>query len=177
MAHSPDIVALLPEQMLVEIGKIIASWSYVEHLFDMVYTRLIVMEGRPQSDGARLPMLGKPFKVRMRELRAAIATTSEAEIDASQQIAWERMLSQLGSLRNKRDFIAHSQIYPVSLDKDKTEEAAVSFKSWRNQKPHLMAKVTLSKLKKTREEISRAWIDLMKLEHAWVQLRHAAKPS
>ena len=46
MANSPDIAALIPAEALQEIGRLIINWSQVESVFDLIFLRIVVMEGK-----------------------------------------------------------------------------------------------------------------------------------
>jgi hypothetical protein len=164
MAKNVSGFMRLPEPVLTEIGRVIGAWSHIEQQFDMIYLGAVVMEERgrgPLSD-PRVKMMGTGFERRVRELREHLTSQAYGQANAQR---WDRALSQLISLRRKRDILAHGRLsLSTTMEGDalRVADDAVSivFKSWRNAKPHMTARVKLQDLKRTFERMERLFWDL-----------------
>jgi hypothetical protein len=164
MTQSPNLSSLIPEAILTEVGRIIAIWSHLEHVFDFIYLRRVALGGgwAAELDDPRLSNMGKAFERRVRDLRQHVEA---ANISHDDRKAWDRALSQLISLRRKRDFLAHG-VMNVACENHECldDKIHLTFKSWRNQKPHVMVHVSLADMHRTRERMSLLWPSLIDLQ-------------
>lgn len=161
-AAGADITTLFPEDVLIEIGKIIASWSQVESVFDSVYMRKVIRDHSFDLGDPRLDQLGQSFARRLREVRDVVTTSGT---DA-QRTKWDRVLSQCDRLRKKRDIVAHGVFNVVPKEGGEVMEIRqdtihLSYKSYKNRKPHDFGLISLKSLQTTRAQISQLWLDLM----------------
>lgn len=154
----------LPAEVLTEIGRVIGAWAHIEQKFDLVYLSLIVMQskGSGRMDDPRVAMMGAAFERRVREFRAFVDASAWP---SEEKTKWDRTLSQLVSLRRKRDFLAHGVMSPILPNSGSVLQDAIGlvFKSWRNKKPHEEAKVTLQDLQRTFERMDRLYWSLFDL--------------
>lgn len=155
----------VPEPLLTELGRVVAAWSHVENTFDMIYLGRIVMRdtGRVHRMDPIVKQMGQAFERRVGELRKYFK--DHPDFSPMAKIAWDRALSQLISLRRKRDFLAHGMMGPaIGPDFNTVPDAmTIIFKSWRNQKETEFVTIKLAGLRKTFERMHRLFWDLQKL--------------
>lgn len=133
MATASSFMKGFSEAYLADLGRIIAAWSHIEQQFDMLFLSLVVFRDK-SSGSTKTPefqkLMGGRFSDRLTMLR-----NRSAQMDLSEETMRETdaVLSQLDTLRNERDRIAHSVWSPTL---DDPEAAQAVFKSWKNQKEH-----------------------------------------
>lgn len=153
------------EGFVADLGRVVAAWSHIEMHFDMLFLSLVVMRGASSgstSDPRVGKLMGMDFKRRVSAFRARV---DELDIPADTQKAVERALSQLGTLRNERDEVAHS-VWNVHISEDRQfskDRATTLFKSWKNQKPHEFSVVTQDRLKEIFERMEALYWSLVEL--------------
>jgi hypothetical protein len=158
-----NLMALMPEEAVIEIGRIILCWSQAEGVFDSIYTHLVIRDNQFELDDPRLSQLAQPFMRRVREVRMILRKINPMNLSD-----WERTLSQTERLRRKRDVIAHGQFAAIPEEgttefKIDQSRVGLSYKSYRNQRPHDFGPILISSLSTTRAQIGRLWFDLMDL--------------
>ncbi len=164
---SPDLVSQLPEPILTELGRVIATWSHVEQMFDMLYQHRVALQGGHEAelDDPRLALMGQGFGRRVAALRQNF---ENSDLPDEVRRACDRALSRSISLRRKRDFLAHGVMNVAVKSAEPYEPFSdrvhLIFKSWRNQKPHQMVHLTLADMQKTRERMTRLWVELIELQ-------------
>ena len=167
MTQSPNLSSLIPEAMLTELGRVIAIWSHLESAFDFIYLRRVALGGgwEAELDDPRLSSMGKAFERRVRDVRQHVEVAIMSDNDRK---AWDRALSQLISLRRKRDFLAHGVMNVAFRNGERLDDRVhLTFKSWRNQKPHEMVYISLANMQKIRERMSLLWSCLIDLQLRW----------
>jgi FAD/FMN-containing dehydrogenase len=138
MAKHSNFLRDLSESYLADLGRITAGWSQIELLFDVLFLSLVVFWGR-STGSTKEPqvtkLMGMRFCDRLRALRDRI---NEMDLPPETQKAAEKVLSQLNTLRNERDRVAHSVWSPqITEEFAINPEAAIAlYKSWKNQKAH-----------------------------------------
>ena len=151
--------------MLAEIGRVITAWSHIEFSFDMIYLQVVVAQGGGMAkDDPRWKLMGAAFERRVRELREILPSQS---FSPENLVKFDRALSQLISLRRKRDLLSHGVINPSNVSgslENEVEAVQIMFKSWRNSKDHLVFRLTLSDLQQTSGRMTRLYNDLISLQ-------------
>lgn len=158
-----NLVDLIPDAIVMELGRIVSSWSLLEQIFDMIYMHRVIRDHEFEPDDPRLRELAKPFKVRIKEVRAVVCEVGDAEMHAR----WDRALSQLDRLRNKRDIVAHGVFHGIPTGESMEMEpnkVHLSYKSYRNQRPHDWGPISLASLQQTRAQIGRLWMELIAIQ-------------
>lgn len=164
MAKSSFMIGF-SESYLADLGRVIAAWSHIESQFDLLFLSLVVMRGKSSgsmSDPRVNKLMGMAFERRLKEFRTRL---EELELSDDSRVKLDRTLSQLMTLRRKRDEIAHS-VWSPSIDPNfqfKPNTAMALFKSWRNSKPHEWNTVAQKSLKATFGKMSALFWDLVRL--------------
>ena len=133
MAKHSNFLRDLSESYLADLGRITAGWSQIELLFDVLFLSLVVFWGR-STGSTKEPqvtkLMGMRFCDRLRALRDRI---NEMDLPPETQKAAEKVLSQLNTLRNERDRVAHSVWSPqITEEFAINPEAAIAlYKSWK----------------------------------------------
>ncbi|GLV27119.1 hypothetical protein [Sphingobium sp. Cam5-1] len=161
MANSPDIAALIPAEALQEIGRLIINWSQVESVFDLIFLRIVVMEGKESMtmDDPKFKEMAHGIKRRCKRLRLHFKTS---KLSDEEKLPWIKALDTLSSLNRWRDLLAHGVINPLK-DGDSAAAVHIYFKSWNSPTKHDFGPVKISAIKQNREKIALLWHELIRL--------------
>jgi hypothetical protein len=152
------------EAYLADLGRVVAAWAHVEFHFDLLFLSLVVMRGKSSGSMSdpRVKQMGDRFKDKLAAFRDRIA---ELDLPDGTRKNIESTLNKLETLRNKRDWVAHSQWQPdLIIGQVGQTTATALFKSWKNAKPpEFFFSVPQEELKKIFRRISGLFSDLLDL--------------
>jgi hypothetical protein len=151
------------EAYLADLGRVVAAWARVEFQFDLLFLSLVVMRGKSSGSMSdpRVKHMGDRFKDKLAAFRDRIA---ELDLPEKTRKKIESTLNKLETLRNKRDWVAHSQWSPnLVIGQVGQTSATALFKSWKNQKPPAFFSVRQEELKKIFRRIAALFSDLLDL--------------
>lgn len=166
MTTRTGILSGLSESYLADLGRVVAAWSQVETKFQILFLSMVVMRGA-SSGRLNTPRVRDLMGLSLgRQLDQFRLRLDELNCSGNVRKKYERIFSQLDTLRGERDQVAHSVWQPSAengLDFPPDKGVAL-YKSWKNQKEATFKTVTQPRLQEICRRMEVLYWDLVRLQ-------------
>ena len=160
------VMNAFPEPYFAAIGRVVVGWSRIEHSFDRLFLRLVVMRGAPPGSmkDPNVKKMGVEFKRRIKLFRHRVR---ELNLPVEKQKQIKNVLDRLLVCRKARDEIDHALLNP-SFSKNGqiiNDEASSLYISWRKTFTGYESKIlTRGRLDEISQEMETLYWDLTSAE-------------
>src|SRR5437762_3083523 len=106
-----NMVRLIHDTYLADLGRVVAAWSHVESQFHLFYLSIVVMRGQAGSlrEKQVQDLMGLPLERQLRKFRERL---NEIDLSNDTRAKIDNVFSRLSTLKLERDKVAHSQWTP-----------------------------------------------------------------